>query len=1365
MGVLSFLRDLMLALAPILPWLVGGLMLIALGVIAALAVLLRRARRQREAADARREPKLAGAPDDQGYEIAPEPLDALPLAPGFRRAMRILKLHAGGRRFRYTVPWFLLIGAQGSGKSTLAASTGLNLPVGPPVEAETGAAAPLKWWFFDRGVLLDVDGGLIRRGDGRRADQVTWRRLLGLIDRYRPRRPIDGVVLTVAARDLVDEDGRARPGEEIAALGEALYKRLWEAQNRLGLAFPVYLVVTGMDRVAGFTAFAQAVSARMRRSILGWSSPYPADAQAGPDWVDEAMVTVDRAVRGATMELFASADPPDDPDGLLAFDRHIQDLGAPLRQLVSQVFRPSAYHEAFGLRGLYFTGDAAMAAEAEIGAGVAANVYSGPKPARPVPAFLHDLFEEKIFPEGGIARPARRGVRARNRTVTAAQAASLAIVVVGGIGLWWSSADLARGLATLEPFVEQVNRDLAELDRRRAESAARDATNQANLAFGEGVAVRLLEGMTEIDIDSLTIPFMPSSWFSALDARVVDFTTGAFDRIILQSMRAGLARRGAAITENRLVAADFTDDPADAEADARWIALKRYVEALERYEAAILGYNGLAETRSIAEVRDLVDYLFGVRLSDDFLANAGFYEAALGRANYERIELERLAPLARATFDTLREPALAGLYDDNPLIRALDMLAQDINVMMRANAVSSESLTALRDDLTRAGRLLRDPHYAFLGDPAYHPPDARAELIERIGRTESLGPGRASAFTAAAVAAYGRAQDRLAEARSNALGTFLEIQDGRALLAFSQDVEELVAGLDILAGQAFMEPARLRPLPAPASAGQAVDWNIGLLEDAADLIADFDLYRRDQLGLVPGGMQQALLRAAADGLRDHVDDRIARAYGVLRGTRVTGQRGEEALAREVGSFADASVTLGDALRAYDALGLEDSYLALSEIVLAQSLDIIDTAEALFRERAFYQPPGGFAGWDGRAGEARLAFGARDDQALSDYLANERARLSILAEDYVKPIADFLGAQAIPVSDADADTLAFWAGVIDALQAHRQRQADGTVMALERFIQSDLAVVSAQNCAEIVPPRSLNLPVVDYFDRRLRDLRRALADRCAELSGEQAITAYRAIADAFDRTLFGQYPFLAAGWRPDAREVSPAALRAFFAVYDEQAGEARAALEATRAFGISRDAALDFLDRMDAARALFAGFLDGTSGLETPAFVVTPRFRVNTQAELGGNQVIDWAFAVARGATSIRAPAPNALTWRLGDPVELAFRWAGNSVEVPAVDLDNPALAVGDRRVTLSYDNAWSLFTLIRNHRAGAGLVPAGTGAGAPVLVVTVPTRPVGGGPLNTARLFVRLDIESPMGGETVPVRVPVFPDRAPSLSE
>ena len=1367
MAVIEFLRDLLFKIAPFMPAIVTTLLLAAFAVIGGLAFLLRRARdRQRDAerAETRREPRLAGV-GEPAYDIAPEPLAALPLARSFRRAIKILKLHVGGRRYRYSAPWVLLLGAEGSGKSTLAGATGMTLPVGRPAEDMEDVRPALRWWFFDQGVILDADGTMIRRRDHRRADQATWRKLLGLLDRYRPRRPIDAVVLTVAIDDLVDAEGRPRPQEEIAHLAEALYKRLWEAQTRLGLAFPVYLVLTQMDRLPGFRTLAGALPRRVRDSVLGWSSPYAPDALVAPDWVDEAMVDLHRSVRGATMEIFAGgADSLAEGGDLLRFERALAGVHAPLRQFVQQVFKTSAYHEAFGLRGIYLTGDSGQSPDNGIGPATAANVYSGPTGDQPAPAFLRDLFVEKIFPEAGIARPARRSVLSRNRTAMAAQAACVFVFLFCGGGLWWSADRLERGVNSLEPFVRQVQTDLADLEQRRRESLASGASVTGTMAFNDGLAVRLLEGMTRIEIGSLSMPFLPTSRFSDLDDDVVAFTAQAFDRIILQSMRAGLDRRGTSVVENRLTGADFSEDPRDSEADQRLVALRRYVEGLGTLETNLAKYNGLERSRSISDVRDLVLYLFGVRLADDFLENAGLYQQALGETSYQPLPPEFFVDKARTTFDLLLLPAVQGLYSDSPLIRALDGLRVALDAATRSREASSEELDALRRQLADTARLLRDPRYTYLTEPGYDPEVSESDLVTRIGQSALLGGARSTSFINAARRDLQIARDRLAELRSLGVGPLVVLASSGDQLVFSPALADMQTGLDTLFGQAFMPQDRMRPIPVPAGADLIVAWNTGLLDEADDMIAAFDAYRRDSIPLLPGGVQQAVLSGAADGLRHSLDDRVARAYGTTRGSRSTGLRGEEALRREVTGFADASARLGPILNLYDSLGLEDSYSALGTLVLGQSLQIIDTADGLFRERVFYNPRGGsFAWWDGGPGAALEAFGARDEAALADYLSAEADRLRVLAVNYVQPVASFLADHALPISEADVATLEFWRGMIDELQRQRLRQPDSAVAALETFVLNDLMTVTAETCGEVIPPRSLGLPAPDYFSQRIRSLRRLVSERCGELSGDQAISAYGAIADAFDSNLLGQYPFTAQAWRDGMPEASPQRLRAFYAVYDRHAPAALAALQSTASFGLSRDAALDFLTRMGEARQVFAGFLDAGVSSETVVLQVQPRFRVNTDAEIGGNQVIDWAMTVGPDRLDIRSDPTAVLRWNLGEPVSLQLRWAANAVEVPAPDAADAGVSVVDRTVTLRYANGWSLLSLIRGNRAGAALLPGGIDAEPHTLVLEVPTRPVGGGALSTARLFARVAVAVQAGGEMTPVRIPVFPERAPGL--
>src|SRR5262249_34741498 len=189
-----------------------------------------------------------------------------------------------GAGYRGEIPWVLLVGEAAAGKSELLARSGLDLPMGPPEEGQVCA-----WWFFDRGVVLDVAPDFVLDATGRGADELRWRQLLLLLERHRPERPVDSVVLALPAADL------ARPGERMSdRLGRAerkaaiLSAKLRATQIRLGLRVPVYLLVTGCERLRGFAAFFAELPERLRDEMFGWSSPYGVDTAYRSEQVDEA---------------------------------------------------------------------------------------------------------------------------------------------------------------------------------------------------------------------------------------------------------------------------------------------------------------------------------------------------------------------------------------------------------------------------------------------------------------------------------------------------------------------------------------------------------------------------------------------------------------------------------------------------------------------------------------------------------------------------------------------------------------------------------------------------------------------------------------------------------------------------------------------------------------------------------------------------------------------------------------------------------------------------------------------------------------------------------------------------------------------
>lgn len=213
------------------------------------------------------------------------------LAERFANAMHLLRSGVGAkgsdrprwwqrRRQVYQLPWYVFIGAPGAGKTTALLHSGLRFPLaerlGTAPVAGIGGTRQCDWWFTDQAVFIDTAGRYTTQDSHAATDAQEWQLFLQLLRRYRPVQPINGVIVTVSVPDLL------LGGAELEQQAAAVDRRLQELRAQLGLSFPVYLLVTKVDLLAGFVEFFGDYDAAQREQAWGITFELPAAGQALP---------------------------------------------------------------------------------------------------------------------------------------------------------------------------------------------------------------------------------------------------------------------------------------------------------------------------------------------------------------------------------------------------------------------------------------------------------------------------------------------------------------------------------------------------------------------------------------------------------------------------------------------------------------------------------------------------------------------------------------------------------------------------------------------------------------------------------------------------------------------------------------------------------------------------------------------------------------------------------------------------------------------------------------------------------------------------------------------------------------------------
>ncbi|MDI6635417.1 type VI secretion system membrane subunit TssM [Pantoea dispersa] len=387
-------------------------------------------------------------------------------------------------QYLYQLPWYMIIGAPGAGKTTALVNSGLQFPLadkfGKAALRGIGGTRNCDWWFTNEAVLLDTAGRYTTQESQQERDASEWHHFLDLLRKYRGRQPVNGVIVTLSVSDLLTQSPEAQRNQAIA-----LRQRLMELHDRLGIRFPVYVLVTKTDLLKGFRSYFASLDKTQREQIWGFTFPWAqastAEFELNSQFQQEYSLLQQRLDAGMADTLLAESDAQARAESYL-FPQEFAALRPLLAEALDTLFARSDFETQFAPRGIYFAsgtqeglpfdrvmGELSRALHlpgqrsGESGSWDQVDKESPIPPNKGQSFFLKGVLENVIFQESGLAG-SNRWWELRNRAgLWSGYLALLVLVLIAG-ALWLTSYSKNKAylqeMAGKTPQVEQLGQQL-----------------------------------------------------------------------------------------------------------------------------------------------------------------------------------------------------------------------------------------------------------------------------------------------------------------------------------------------------------------------------------------------------------------------------------------------------------------------------------------------------------------------------------------------------------------------------------------------------------------------------------------------------------------------------------------------------------------------------------------------------------------------------------------------------------------------------------------------------------------------------------------------------------------------------------------
>lgn len=1297
------------------------------------------------------------------------------LTQSFQEAMGTLKIYASNTNARSDISLYLMLGAPKTGKQTLLEKLDIPIPVDQS-RKKSIERAPCDFWFFDPAVVINLRGDLFLEKDTTVSRHDEWKLFLRLLRSVRSDQPLEGVLLCVSVEELLTLDQST-----LRLRATHAHNKLYDIQEMLGIRFPIYVVITKTDKIAGFTSFCQEIPENKHTEIFGWSNSYALDVPYQDAWVDDIFNNLRHNIIRAQQDLFATKDELIEKDGVALFPEEFNKLKDPLSAYLSSLFSKARLKNNVLLRGLYFTGHGTfdytdihhqtnkqeeLEPKKEHALQKGSDLVPSTQKVQKI-YFCKQLFQEKIFAEKGLAIPLWGSFFARNYALRWMQSITLLTGTALFLSLFLAYRELDHKERLIRPHIE----DMGSVVQRAILHKEKEALEHT---FFQKQAQALLPAIARLHNTTFHSWILPFSWISPLETQIQRVIEVSYQEVIFKAIVQKLNDEiKTLVTRPSLSANVGRNDSISILENPHFKALSRYVTKLKLTQDLSERYNNLKQGHEIKDFVFLVKMLFGYQVPKRIFEGVDdFFSSFFSRTHDGHFI--RFFKYSNQALDTLllhKDRFVKNAFQVENTVPNLSELMTQLKKFAQGGEYLPSDLKALSTALTRCTNALSGPKADWISQLTFAPGPEFEELIKDVALINLFPAETTDHIKLDCQAAFEQMKAILQSYHAPHVGKMFVINE-KGHFSLATDLLHFQGLLNLLLSQPFMSAPPVLHTLRRGDSKTIVTWQEGKLKEASVLIQNFRTFFKERITSISPETKALLKKVCFRTLKYTLSEKVYEAQEVsLANNHLSTLAPEDAYQNIVQNIRKILPVVGPLLTALKEEGLTDLYTSLRDVLHEQALLMIEKINAIYEAEAPYEARHDIVGgWYGDPRQIFAAFGASSQQDLKNYLTNQRERLRYLATHFAEPAVDLL--KILYTSDASSlpHLMLKWSDILTQLSFYA-RNAPNTLRMLENFILSTLPALTLEGCP-VALHLSKNPEGIDYFLDRINALRRLFADQCKKANNAASRVSYKRLTNLFNETLAGRYPFVPRHFDTQ-EEVSLETIKNFFAVFDREGPYVKEFLNREIGAKPHYKKALTFIKKIESVRPFFRLCIASAKGGDTSSLPLAISFRTNTEQEQNAEQLMSWSLTT-KDKTIFAKDSEGKVFWEQDSTLKVHFRWALGSLQRPVPSTLQPALKTDSVSATFVYEGTWALLRMLQAHSAHATDNPADPGQTllrfqiSTALKESVYPTFCGDDIMpspETQTMLVFMNISMPGGKKNTPLIIPEeFPFMAPTLS-